>query len=407
MTHPAPGGRSGARQLLRQRAFARPFAANLLSAIGERLHHLAGAIVVFQATRSALAVGVFTALQFGAPLVLSPVVGTIIDRSDRRRLLQAAQALKVMGGLVVAAGVTGGVTSLPLVFLGTGLLGAGQGIAVPAWQTYLPALVARRDLAEAVALNSVAFNLSRAAGPLLGAAIVASAAPLWAFLTAAGTAVCFGLVLSRSPDSTPPSRRASGSGPSLLRTVAARPLFWRPLVGMAALGVVSDPAMTLGPAIATLLGGGEVAVGALAAGFGLGAVVSAPLARRSRTRLGELRSGVMGLLLSAAGLLLLAAAPRLAVAYVAVVLTGSGYLIGAAALTTVLHLHAGESLRGRLMVLWSVAFMGVRPLAALLHGAVADVFGVRVAVLVAMVVALLGAGVAWQAGTNDVERRSV
>ena len=374
-----------ARALLRDRTFGPYFFGNLVSNCGTWLQNIAAAVVVYRLTGSTVLVGAVSILQFSASLILSPWAGALSDRFDRRRLLLGGQILSAVsaGALAVWTGLVG-IEGLPgpwPIFVTAGLLGIGFAISVPTMQALVPALVEPADLDQAVALNSVTFNLARAIGPAMGALVLATWGAAWAFtINAASYSLLIVALLVIRPRHG--RQRLSGGDGSVregLRYVRGQPVLVMLLVGVAALGFGTDPINTLTPAMADLLGGGDALVGWLVSAFGAGAAGMAFGVGALRRRVAQGRMGVAGLGILAAGLAGFAVSPNSLVAIAALAVSGIGFLLAVTALTTELQQRVDDALRGRVMALWGVAFLGSRPLAALIDGAVADLVGPRTA----------------------------
>jgi MFS family permease len=385
----SPRAARTARVLLTDRTFGPYFFGNLVSNCGTWLQNIAAAIVVYRLTRSTVLVGAVSILQFSASLFLSPWAGALSDRFDRRRLLLGGQVLSAVaaGALAVWTGLVG-IERLPgpwPIFVTAALLGIGFAISVPTMQALVPALVEPADLDQAVALNSVTFNLARAIGPALGALVIATWGPAWAFaINAASYSLLIVALLVIRPRTA--RRRGSGGDGSVregLRYVRGEPALVMLLVGVAALGFGTDPVNTLTPAMADLLGGGDALVGWLVSAFGAGAATMAFGVGALRRRVAQGPMGVAGLGILAAGLAGFAVSPSAAAAIASLALSGIGFLLAVTALTTELQQRVDDDLRGRVMALWGVAFLGSRPAAALLDGAVADLFGPRTAAALA------------------------
>lgn len=177
--------------------------------------------------------------------------------------------------------------------------------------------------------------------------------------------------------------RGDGSVRGGLRYVRANPAVGLLLLATAGLGFGTDPVNTLTPSLVDRLGGGEELVGLLVSAFGFGAVAMTVVVGRVARRLGHTTAGAVGLAGLAVGMIALALAPSLTAAAAALVLAGAGFLLGVTGLTTALQRLVPEGLRGRVMALWSVAFLGSRPIAALIDGTVADLSSPAAGVLVA------------------------
>jgi predicted MFS family arabinose efflux permease len=385
----------GSLGLLTDRVFGPFFVGKLLSTAGIWIHNIVAAILAFQLTRSAFVVGLVSVAQFLPQLLFAPLSGAVADRGDRRKQL-------VLGRLIAAAGSGGlalwialaGVEGLPgaAPVVGAALVvGIGFVVGGPAMHALLPTLVRPGELAAAIALNSVPFTVARAGGPALGALVAASAGPELAFAIAAAANLLFAGVLVWLPIGGKPATSADAdrsvrAGLRYLRTDPT--LVWL-LAGVGAIGIGADPAITLTPPLSDGFGRGAELVGIFASSFGVGAgaafLVLAPL----RRTLGLPRLGTLGLALLATGMLALTVTPVPAAAIVAFGVGGAGMTLSLTSLSTQMQERLPDVLRGRVMALWSVAFLGSRPFAAAVNGAVADAVSVEAALLTVVTVLLV------------------
>jgi MFS family permease len=360
---------------------------NALSASGTWFQNLAAAILVFRLTHSALLLGVLSFAQFAPILLLAPWTGSAADRFDRRRLLLVSQP--------AAAVLSATLALLTQLDLATAALvigfGFGQGIATafstPAQQALFASLVPREDVASAVALNSMTFNIARAVGPAAAGAAVAGLGIAAAFAINAGSYLVFALALvfvRPRRQERPESSRLRDSFELLRR----EPRLAVALMIVAAVGFASDPINTLAPAFAHAFERPDTFSGYIIGTFGAGAVAAAfVLAGREPSR-----PRTIGTLTAlAAGVTAFSLSPLLSVGLVVLFVAGFGYLASNTAATSFLQLGVAENERGRIMALWSIAFLGLRPLASLTDGAIASVAGVRVAGVVLSVPALAAA----------------
>src|SRR4051794_33277226 len=155
---------------------------------------------------------------------------------------------------------------------------------MPSLQALIPSLVRSGEVPAAVALNSVPVTVAQAAGPVFGAVLVSTSGPAWAFTVAAIGQFAFVVLLAGLRlEGRPPERRSAGSLWDGLRWVREHRERWALIVGIAAVGIGSEPIITLMPSLADSLGGGAILVGQLASAFGVGAMlgflVLAPLRR--------------------------------------------------------------------------------------------------------------------------------
>jgi MFS family permease len=388
----------GALRLAVDPVFGPFFVGKLLSTAGIWIHNIVAAILAFELTGSAFVVGLVSVAQFAPQLLFAPLSGALADRGDRRKQL-------ILGRLIVASGSGGlavwvarvGVAGLPGAWPVVGaalIVGVGFVIGGPATHALLPALVRPGELASAVALNSVPFTVARAGGPAVGALVAASAGPAAAFAIAAAGNLVFALLLLplRVAGRAPRVEGADRSVRAGFRQLRADPTLVLLLVGVAAIGIGADPAITLTPTLSAGFGRGGELVGVFASSFGVGAgaafVVLAPL----RRWLGLARLATLGLCLLATGMAALTVSAVPMAAIVAFGIGGSGMTLALTSLSTQLQERVPDEIRGRVMALWSVAFLGSRPFAAGINGAIADVVSVEAALL--MVAALVFAAAA-------------
>jgi MFS family permease len=330
---------------------------------------------------------VLTFAQFAPILLLAPWTGSAADRFDRRRLLLVTQPL--------AALLSGLLALLTALDLATALLvisfGLAQGVvtafSTPAQQALFVSLVTRRDVPTAVALNSMTFNIARAVGPATAAAVIATLGIATAFAVNAVSYLVFvGALLLVRPrrQERPASSRLRDS----LHLLRREPRLLVALGIVMTVGFASDPINTLAPAFADAFGKPDTFAGFIIGVFGAGAVTAAfVLAGLAPDR----NRMVATLFLLVGGVCAFSVLPWLALALPFLFVAGFGYLASNAGATSFLQLGVQETERGRIMALWSIAFLGLRPFASLLDGAIASAFGVRIAGVVLSVPALVAA----------------
>jgi MFS family permease len=414
-THPpatTPRPRSSG-AVLTDRNFAPFFVGNLTSNTGNWLFNVSAAVVVFQLTRSAFMVGLVSVAQFLPLVVLSPAAGGVADRVDRRRMVIlsqsfAAAAASVLAVASVVVGVDGLPGAWPIIAAAAGI-GVGNAVSQPALQSLVPALVPPQDLATAVSLTSLTYNVGRAVGPAgAGVLLVTLGAEVAFVINAVSFLVLIGalfLVRARRRAEEPgdePDRSVRAG----LRYVRADPRILLLLGGVATAGVAADPAITLAPSFADLLGHGEGLVAAITSGFGVAAIPAALASGRLQNRFGSAPVAGAGMAIMAAGASCVALGPTAWLALVGFSSTGAGFVLAVTSFTTLLQTQLPDALRGRVMALWTVAFLGNRPLAAAIDGAAADLVGPRLAMGIAITVALAGVLIARQLTTEDRHRSS-
>ena len=376
---------------LRVRNFWPYFAGNLCSNCGTWFQNIAQALLVYRLSHSTFLVGVVNFAQFVGVFLLAPWAGAAADRFDRRRLIVVTQ--------IIAAGVTAGLAALqgagrattPVVIGLVLVVGLTWAFAVPAIQAMVPDLVPTGLVPSALAMSSLTFNLSRAIGPVLGAAVVSQ----WGIGVAFGMNALSYLGLIAGLLAVQPRQAPRRSGPGLgwsdsLRLVGKDPALLALLMVVAAISISQDPVSTLTPGFSSeVFGRSDTVTGLLVGAFGAGAALAAaPAATPARDPGRRLAPGAV---LMGVGMLGFALAPALPFAFGALVVGGFFFMLTNTCATTALTLEVAPEQRGRVMALWSLCFLGTRPPASLVDGALASTAGLRAAA-VALTVPVLAAG---------------
>lgn len=377
--------RAGNLHALRHRPLAAYLAGNMVSNCGTWIQNIALAVLVYRLTDgNTFWVGVVGFSQFAAHGLLAPWSGRAAERLDRRQLGMAAGVANAVVGGVLAVVTALGAASVP-VACGLALLaGTATAFATPAVKALVTGLTPGDDVGRAVALDSASYNVARVLGPLLGAAVVAGVGLTWAFAlnALASLGLTAGLVTARSTETSRWKGDRGGRLRDAVGLVRADPLLLAAFAVVAAVSTASDAVTTLGPELSVeVYDRSDTFAGVLVGAFGLGAIIvvltSSPALRTTPRRL-ALRCTAM-----AVGLVGLALATSSAVGLAALVLAGGGYLAGNTEASTSIQLGVTDADRGRISALWSVAFLGLRPVASLVLGATASVAGARVAAAVA------------------------
>ena len=377
---------------MRDRTFGPYFFGNASSASGTWFQNLAASLLVYRLTHSAFLLGVLNFCNFVPVLLLAPWAGSAADRFDRKRLLLVTQ----FGSAIVSAGLAvlawAGLAPVWVVIACAGVLGIGSAFAAPTSQALIGDLVPREHLGSAVALNSMTYNLARAVGPVLAAIAVNTIGIPAAIAVNAGSYLVLVVALLMVH---PAPRRLASRGEARLREsirlVLDEPRLLAFLLIVTAVGFASDPVNTESPAFAEAFGRPDTDAGYLIGAFGGGAVLAAFLVAGRVT--GSRRRMAVTLTVLGGGMVAYSLVPWLSLGVVFLVVAGFGYLASNTAATSRLTLDVAEHHRGRIMALWSVAFLGFRPIASLADGAIAGAFGVRTAGVVLALPVLAIAGV--------------
>lgn len=375
---------------LRRREFRLYFAGNTFSNMGNWIGNVALAVYMKELTGSSFWVGVVGFGFFVPVIVFALPAGVLADRHDRLRILRRSQVvagvLATALTVIVATG-TANRYAVAAIALGSGVTIA---VSIPAMQALLALMVPPEELGDAIRLNAVTFNLARALGPLIAAVALVVAGPEWVFGFNALSFFVLAAVLAVI--GRPPFPRDADRPPGPVREGIA--YAWRHLrtrwmlLAIVAIGVTLDPIITLSPALAQRFGEEASRAGWIVACWGGGAVTTLVAGRKLLRAMSEHGLGWIGLVALAAGVGGLGAATGMGTALPAAALAGAGYISATMAFTTSIQRDVPESLRGRVMALWTLAFLGPRAAAALVGGAMADAIGARAATASFALVAL-------------------
>ena len=383
-------GPGAAFALIRSRSFGPYFAGNALSASGTWFQNLAASLLVYRLTHSTFLLGVLNFCQFAPVIVLAAWAGSAADRYNRRQLLFVTQTMAALLAATLAVLAWSGVAKAWVVILFVLGLGVTSASSIPAQQALIASLVEPESLPTAVALNSMTFNLARAVGPVLGAASVEYLGiPASFLLNSLSYLIFVGALVAMRPrvqeTATPETSRLRDA----LGLLRDDPRLLAFLIVVAAVGFASDPVNTLAPAFAHTFDRKDTVAGFIIGAFGAGAVTAA-LFVAGRVA-GSRRRMAITLSLLGGGVIAFALSPWLPLGFVLLFVAGFGYLASNTSATTRLQLGVSEAQRGRMMALWGVAFLGLRPLASLADGAIASAAGVRAAGVILALPALAGA----------------
>ncbi|HEV8063205.1 MAG TPA: MFS transporter, partial [Acidimicrobiales bacterium] len=304
-------------------------------------------------------------------LFLGPYGGVIADRVDKRRLMVILQAAMGVQALVLGVLTMTGVVRYWEVLVLAAVLGLNNTFENPTRQAFISEMVGGAELRNAVSLNSTIFNGARAVGPSIAGVLIATVGTGWCFLLNAASfgAVVYSLVTMNKADLAPstPVLREKGQVREGLRYVARTPRLLVPLVMMAIIGTLAYEFQVVLPVVAKgVFHGGSEAYGFLTAAMGAGAVIGG-LITATRGRIG-LRRFTIGAAVFGVTIGLAAISPTLSIEILALGLVGWASVSFAATGNATLQLEADPSMRGRVMALWAVAFLGTTPVGGPLVG---------------------------------------
>jgi MFS family permease len=374
--------------------YRRYFTGQVVSITGNWMQTVAEMWLMVQLTGSGVSVGLTAAFQFLPILLFGAWGGLLADRMPKRRLLMITQSLMALPALTLWALTTSGSVEVWMVYALVLARGAVNAIDNPARQSFAIEMVGSDRVVNAVALNSVIIHTARILGPAAAGVVIAllGVGPCFLInaLSFAAMLVALRSMNPRELHTPPVADRARGQLRSALRYVGRTPALLIPLAMMAVVGTLSFNFQVLLPLLASLTWHGTAALyTALAVAMGIGSVAGA-LAAGARGRVGP------RLLVGAAAAfgvaeLLVAAAPTIPLQLAALIPLGAVSVTFAAGVNSSLQLAVEPSLRGRVMALYSVVFLGSTPIGAPLVGWIAEIAGPRSGLVLGGLAALLAA----------------
>jgi MFS family permease len=366
---------------LRVRNYRLYASGQLVSLTGTWMQRVAQDWLVLQLTNSGTALGLVTALQFGPALLLGMWGGVLADRLDKRRLLMATQSALAVLALVLGLLDVGGVVRYWHVLLLAALLGVVAAVDTPVRQAFVVEMVGRDDLANAVGINSTIFNSGRILGPAVAGVTISAVGTGWAFIANAlsSVPVVAALAAMRTAElhPSPHLERAKGQLREGIRYVRRRGDLVVSMVLIAVVGTFGlNFQITTALMAKQVFHRGATGYGLLSTSLAVGAFIGAVLATRRTRRPSQLflvgASALFGLVEMAAGSM-----PGFASTALVLVPTGVVMLTLTTAANASVQLGVAPTMRGRVVALYLICFMGGTLVGAPAIGWLAEVLGPR------------------------------
>jgi MFS family permease len=357
----------------------------MLSLTGTWMQTIGQAWLVLDLTHSPFALGTVTMLQFLPVSILVLFGGVLADKAPKRRLLVFTQTAAMVQAFVLAYLTWSGHVTLWHIFILASMLGLTNALDNPTRQAFVVEMVGRDDVTNAVALNSSLFNSARLVGPALGGVIIAVVGVAATFFIngVSFVAVIIGLLLMK-PDllhATPPSERGRvlaqlGEG---LRYSLRTPAILFIVILMAFVGTFGYNFTVVLPLLArNVLHVGSVGFGTMTSAVGIGSLVAAlTVATISKASQRTLLIGATSFTVMLAAV---AGSQWFAVTLVLLVVLGAASITFTATANSSLQMIAPDRLRGRVMSLYTLLFLGSTPVGGELTGVMAERIGVRLTV---------------------------
>jgi predicted MFS family arabinose efflux permease len=381
---------------LRFPVFRAIWIASAISNLGALIQSVGAAWMMTSIATSAYMVTLVQASVTLPIMMLSLVAGAVADSVDRRKVMLVAQIFMFIVSVTLAVCAWRGLITPWLLLMFTFLIGCGTAFNAPAWQASVGDMVPRTQLAGAVALNSMAFNVARSFGPALGGAIVAAAGAAATFTINAVSYIALITVLLRWRPSVPtqvlPRESLGIAITSGVRYVSMSPAIRIVLARSAIFGVGASAVSSLLPLVAKhLVGGGPLTYGVLLGAFGIGAVVGGmSLAKLKNTVSTE---GIVrwSSAISALAIAAVALSESLPLTMVALLFAGAAWVIALSIFSVAVQLSAPRWVVARALSLYQMCCFGGMAAGSYLWGVLADSRGVSFALFMAALVLLVSA----------------
>jgi MFS family permease len=377
---------------LHVRNFRLFFGGQFISQVGNWLTLVAQTLLVLRLTDSGVALGLLAAAQFGPVLVLGAYAGLLADRMDKRRLLIAVQGFAMLQSFVLAALAFTDNPPVMAIYVVALFGGVATAFDNPARRAFVAEMVPPDQIQNAVSLNSAMMTGSRVIGPALAGLSVSTIGFGWSFLLdgLSYVAVIFGLYRMNPAElrAAPLAVRGKGQIREGLRYVRGVPDLWVPLVMMTLIGTLAFNFHTVLPLYATRdLGGGDLTFTLLMSVMSVGSLIGALAAARRTT------AGLRAVSWTASGfgltMALLAVSPNPVMAYVTALLVGLTSIAFMTTCTAIVQMRAEPTMRGRVLALQAIVFLGSTPIGGPITGTLAEQVGARWAMGLGAVAALV------------------
>ena len=367
------------------------FGGQLISQVGNWLTLVAQTLLVLKLTDSGYALGALAAAQFGPILLIGAFAGLVADRSDKRRLLIIVQVLAMAQSFCLAA--LGFQDHPPLLAIYALALASGFAMAFdnPARRSFVVEMVPEERINNAVSLNSALMTGSRILGPALAGLLVTTVGFGWCFLLDGFSYVAVIIAFWRMNPAelrmAPVTPKGKGQVREGLRYARSIPELWVPLVMTAVIGTLAFNFATVLPLFATRdLDGSDVTFTWLLSVVSLGSLVAA-LASARRTVI-DVSTVSRNAVLFGVALTLLTFAPNQPAAFALGFLVGAGSIMFMTAATAITQLAADPSMRGRVLALQAIVFLGSTPIGGPILGAISETLGARYGIALGAVASL-------------------
>lgn len=372
---------------LRQPAYRSFFSGQILSLVGTWMQSMAQSWLVYELTHSPVWLGTVGFLNTVPMLFFALYGGSVADRYPRHRIIVITQMLSLLQAVILTSVVMLGVVTVEMVCVLAFTLGTINAFDVPARQAFVVELVGRENFANAIALNSAAFNSARIVGPAIGGLVIGVAGVGWCFFINAVSFVAVLIVLLRMPRpaARPAQEGKTGILPGLKESVAYVRSDREMIVVFLLVAVITIFGWSytvLLPLFAdTILHIGAVGLGNLMMAFGIGAVISAVAVASLEGKINPFSFLRTGILLFLVGVSVLALSSEVLYSIPALIVVGMGLIMFISTANAFIQRRVPDGMRGRVLGLYLLIFQGMAPFGHYGMGWLAHLNGPRWAVL--------------------------
>ena len=388
-------GRLTAFRALRHRNFRLFFVGQLISLIGTWMQMVAQSWLVLKLSNSPLMLGIVSFAGFMPIVLVALFAGVVVDHVDRRRLIIGAQTLLMISAFVLGILTWAGVVKVEYVIVLAALNGFVSSFDMPGRQAFVVEMVGREDLPNAIAMNSMIFNGARMVGPAIAGLSIAVIGVTGCFML---NGVSYLAVLWSLFQMELPRRERREFGATMMRQVRLglayvwqhRPTLWLLVLVAINMGIGMQYSVLIPVFARDLLHVGAHGYGFLMAAQGLGAVISAIVMNSRSTAPKALRQNlVFGIFLMAFATAGFGLSTWMWLSLLTQLLIGVGLMNHMVTTNTLLQLFVSDELRGRVMSIYTLSFIGTAPIGSLTVGYIGEHFSPRTAVMVCAAFSLM------------------
>jgi MFS family permease len=388
-----PAVHSGAFASLRHRDFAVIWTAALFSNTGSWMQTLTVPFVLDQLTHSTAVVGLGALFTFLPMALVVPIAGSLADRRSRRNVLLGAQAVMMLAAFGLWALWTTGVATPVNLLACVFVTALANGITQATWAAFVPQLVPREDMMNAVRLNIMQYTGARAFGPALGGVVLATLGPSAAFFANGLSFVIVLVALFATPDrhvgDTTPTTKVMAHFWEGVRYVRHRRLLATATLTMLVLAFFGQSMVQLvEPFTRRVLHVGAGQYGAMVGAYGVGAILGS-LVTVYGARFRRSRMTVTGFGLFAGAQIAFGLAPGYAFAFSAMIIIGAAFIVCQVSVQTAVQVNVDETHRGRVLSIYFAAFFAGGPVGALIGGVAGELVGLRATFVAAAIILIV------------------